>query len=359
MDKALREGAKNLLVNCAGLEGGESLVVFHEDPALDWYDRAAPEAVASTARSMGMTVSLIQVNAPGDNDGLAGAIETAVRSHDQVVHFARLGDQDRFAPSNAANPPVMSYVTDAAGLASQFGRFDHAALLALKSAVNAILDRAAEIRVTCPAGTQLTGRVLADSGGGPEDVSVKRFPMGVYKPLPMTGFKGRVALTRYLTPTGSRPYEPAVVPIDSTVWAHVDAGKILEFEGEADDVARIHRHYRHVSDLFGIDPLRTHSWHSGIHPACAFSGRAEDDPAKWGNSVFCNPRVMHCHTCGDYAPGEICWMVFDPTISVDGRVLWDKGRMNPDHSPDLRRVCNAWPGFAALLKNPGAEIGLK
>ena len=42
----LAEGAHNLLVNCAGAETGDTILIVHEDPALGWYDLAAPQAVA-------------------------------------------------------------------------------------------------------------------------------------------------------------------------------------------------------------------------------------------------------------------------------------------------------------------------
>lgn len=355
--EALRAGARNLLVECAGLSGGESLVIFHEDPELGWYDLAAPTAVADAARAMGLDVTMIRVNAPGRNEPLADAIEAAMRDHDQTIYFARLGDQDRFAPSRTKRPAVMSYVTDAAGLASEFGRFPHRAFLELKEVLNGILGAADTIRVTCPAGTELAGKVVADDEG-PEDVSVKRFPMGVYKPLPMKGFAGRVALTRYLVPTGSRPYEPPVVPIEGTVFADVDGGTITGFEGAAEDVGRVRGHYAHVAGLFGIEPMVSHSWHSGMHPACAFAGQAADDPDRWGNTVFMNPRILHFHTCGAYAPGEICWMVIDPQVEVDGRVLWDRGRMDVGFAPALTDLADRWPGLADLLAEPVAEIGV-
>lgn len=356
MDAALNEGAENLLLNCAGMKSGESLVILHEDPALGWYDRAAPEAIAACARRMGMKPTLIQVNAPGRNEPLAETIETAMAEHDQTIFFARLGDQDRFAPARTSRPAVMSYVTDAALLATRFGRTDHKAMVELKDMLNKIMDRAEEIHVTCPSGTDLKGRLLPGGDDGPEDVSISRYPMGVYKPIPMSGFSGRVAVTRYVTPTGSRPYEPAVLTLEGTVFAHVDKGRITGFEGP--EAERVEAHYRHVADLFGIAPMIADSWHSGMHPACDFQGRASDDVDKWGNTVFCNPRVLHCHTCGDYAPGEICWMVFDPVIRIDGAVLWDKGRMNVRQCPELTEFSRKWPEIGQMLENPATGIGL-
>lgn len=357
-DDLLDRGARNLLLQCAGLEPGDSLVIFHEDPELGWYDRAAPRAIAAAARAIGASVTLMQVDAPGRNESRAEAIETAMAEHDQTLYMARLGDQDRFAPSRTARPAVMCYATDAAALASPFGTFDHRAFIALNDAVNAVLARARTIRVTCPAGTDLIGSIVPSPTDGPAEVTVKRFPLCIYKPVPMRGFTGQVALTHFLVPTGSRPYEPAFLPIPETVRAAVHEGTITGFSGDPETVAAIQAHYAHVSGLFGIEPMVTHSWHSGLHPGCSVHQPADADPDKWGNTIFGNPRILHCHTCGAYPPGEICWMVIDHTISVDDSVLWQNGRLNVSDFDDLARVADAWPGLRDLLAAPSPDIGL-
>jgi hypothetical protein len=53
----------------------------------------------------------------------------------------------------------------------------------------------------------------------------------------------------------------------------------------------------------------------------------QPDPDRWSNSVFTSPRWLHFHTCGAYAPGEICWMVGEPKVEVDGKALWREGRL--------------------------------
>ena len=40
----IAEGARNILINCADLDAGDSLVIIHEQPDLGWYDREAPLA---------------------------------------------------------------------------------------------------------------------------------------------------------------------------------------------------------------------------------------------------------------------------------------------------------------------------
>ena len=111
------------------------------------------------------------------------------------------------------------------------------------------------------------------------------------------------------------------------MFAHIENGRICGFDGDAAEIAAIRRHYARVSGRFGIDADVVHSWHAGIHAGCRFDGRPGDNPDLWSNSVFGHPRYLHFHTCGDYAPGEICWMVANPSIVADGEVLWADGRL--------------------------------
>ena len=352
----LADGARNLLLNCAGLKAGDRVLIVHEDPALGWYDKEAPMALGTEAEAMGMTVGFVEVGGPEDEDSSRKADRAAV-DYDCVIYMARIGDLDRFALGADNKIRVMCYARDAAALASAYGRTHHEAMLALKEAVNDVILCADRVEVSCPLGTafscDITDRVR-ESG----DVAVRRFPMGVPQAVLAEAFTGRVALARYLTPTGNRSYEPASLTVDKTVFAAVEKGRITGYEGDAQTVSDVKNHYKTVSDIFGIDPDFVHSWHAGIHAGAAFHKPAADDPDRWSNNVFTNPRFLHIHTCGAYAPGEICWMVLDPTVSVDGTNLWQDGRLCLDAFAPLRREAEKWPVLSEILANPSDAIGL-
>ena len=61
--------------------------------------------------------------------------------------------------------------------------------------------------------------------------------------------------------------------------------------------------------MFSIDEKAVHSWHSGIHPGINYSKKISFNPDMWSNTMFVSSKYLHFHTCGNYAPGEICWMV--------------------------------------------------
>lgn len=327
----LSQAARNLLCDCAGLAPGDDVVICHEPPEYGWYDAGIPGAVAAEAEALGLKVRQA-LAMPPDRDQ-PPELAALLASTANVIFFARIGDQGRF-DGGAAGRRVMVYARDVQTLASEFGRVPHATMTALKRAVDAVLFSAAEIEITCPAGTHMTGHAPG-SAAAPADVTTRRFPLGVPAPLPADGFSGRVALTRALTSTGNRALDTPVVPLGDTVLAQVDRGRITGFEGVAADVARIRDQYDAVAARFGIEPFIVHSWHAGIHTGCPFFDVSGQDPEYWSNTVFSSPRMLHFHTCGRAAPGEISWNVVDPTVRVDGTPLWTGGRFTPEAFPSL------------------------
>jgi hypothetical protein len=356
MAPELAEGARNLLLNGAGLKAGADILILHEDPALAWYDRDAPLAVAAVARDLGMSAKLLEVGAP-DNDRDPRVTE-AIAAHGCTIFFARLGDQDRFADPAPGKTSVMCYARDAAALASAYGRTDHRAFLDLKAAVNDILLGADRIDISCPLGTEISGGLSGEDRASREDVSLRRFPLGVPQPLAASGYSGRVALAHFLTPTGSKVYDPPFLALEKPVFAEVASGRIAGFTGDPDIVARVREHYKTVSEKFDIDADAVHSWHAGIHPGCAYPSSAAEDPDRWSNSAFTNPRFLHFHTCGSYPPGEICWMVLDPTVAIDGLNLWENGRLHPEAFAQSSRCLEDWPELGPLFAEPSDLIGL-
>ena len=355
-DENLAAGARNLLVNCAQLKAGDRILIVQEDPALGWYDRDAPLALGNEAEAMGMVAAYLDVGGPEDEESSLKA-DRAADDQDCVIYMARIGDLDRFAPGADDKIRVMCYARTADQLASAYGQTHHDAMLGLKEAVNDILLGADRIDVSCPLGTSFLCEI-SDRARESGDVAVRRFPMGVPQAVLAERLTGRIALARYLTPTGNRSYEPASITLEQTVFVEVEAGRIKGYEGDAGTVADVRKHYKTVSDIFGIDPDFVHSWHAGIHAGATYAKPAADDPDRWSNNVFTNPRFLHIHTCGAYAPGEICWMVQDPTVSVDGRDLWRQGRLNVDAFEPLQREAEKWPVLVELFANPSDEVGI-
>ncbi|MDZ4135994.1 MAG: hypothetical protein U1D06_10455, partial [Paracoccaceae bacterium] len=268
--------AANLLHHCAGLTAGDRLVILHEPPGLGYYDDALPGSLAQSALALGLQVQLLQVPFAPDVRALAPGLATLIADADCAVFIARLGDQLRFQDMPAGARCVVVYALDGTMFRSGFGTAHYGAFLALKGAVDAALDVAREIRVTCPLGSDFYGPGPKVLRSGVTDVSILRFPMSVFSPVPAQAFSGCVAL-RFLAGTGSRYYQPGEVEFERPVIARFDAGRLTGFDGSGADVARAKAHYAHVAGLFGIDGGFVHSWHAGIHPGCVSTQHARAD----------------------------------------------------------------------------------
>ena len=305
-----KSGALNLLQNCLNVHSQNKVLLVCEDPQFGWYDSMAADLLASVVREMGAEVANVLVGSPDDE--LPTNYSARIDRHDTIIYLARIGDQDRFTNNLPGKNVAMLYTRDAASLSSSYGAVNHNAMKDLKVAVDKISFNAEHIEITCPLGTELSCQVDLSDYHTDGEVAIKRFPLCVPQPILAKNTSGKVALSNWLTPTGSRSYSPASCEIDSVVFAEVKNGRITGFHGEQKCVDAIETHYQFVADKFGIDKNAVHSWHAGIHSACSYTGNAEDDPDRWSNNIFGSPRFLHFHTCGNYPPGEVCWMVLDP-----------------------------------------------
>lgn len=303
---------------------------------------------------MGATVKTLMVGEPKNHAILA--VQEAIDMVDEVIFFARIGDQGRFKSQYHGACPVMSYAMNAKMLASGYGQLQHSAMVALKNAIDTVTLGARHIEITCPLGTFVEGtpgNTLAEGG----EVTISRFPMGVAMPVLANDFKGVVKLTHYLTPAGSKVYEPAYLELPRIVSAHIEGNCIVEIAGDTDLVESFKRHYKQVAEKFGLDAFYIDSWHAGIHPLMGYDMPASTDPVRWSQTVFPNPRLLHFHTCGAGPPGEICWMILDPTIAINGVALWENGRLHPERFTETMDVLNLAPELVSAFAKPVYEVG--
>ena len=361
-DDLLKLGALNLIEGCIGDVVGRTILIVAEDPRLGWYDSAAPASVATVLIEMGAQVETLIVGAP-ENSPL-NVVQTAIDAADDVIFFARIGDQGRFksqyrfSSQSETSGAVMCYARNAAMLASGYGLLTHSAMVTLKDVIDEITLSARHIHITCPLGTDIQGSPGQSLTKG-DEVVVSRYPMGVPKPVLINGFSGVVKLSHFLTSSGSKVYEPAYLELPEIVTVHIDGPHMTNIAGSADLVAAFRTHYEQVAEQFGLDAFNIDSWHAGIHPLMGYDMLAVSNPERWSQTVFSNPRVLHFHTCGIGPPGEICWMIIDPTITIDGVTLWENGRLHPERFSQTMEVLRAFPELAIAFAAPIGEIGLR
>ena len=244
----------------------------------------------------------------------------------------------------------MSYVRNIDSLCSLFSSTNYLEMRKFKDVINKIIFEANNIEISCPLGTKLKGTINKKNIDQNKDTSVLRFPVVVPAPILAKNFSGEVVLTGYLTSTGSKVYEPMSLKIDSPVIANILNGRIANLNGEEKVVKKIEKHYEDVSKTFNIEHDIVHSWHAGMNPGIHYSSTIEENPDRWSNTIFPSPKYLHFHTCGNYAPGEICWMISNHNIKIDNVPFWENGVLKVDsfdetfqyiqNSADLRNLYN-------------------
>jgi hypothetical protein len=356
-DMTPERGAGNLLKNCANARPGDRLLIAFEPPEYGYFDKSAVEVVTRAAQAVGLQVDAVDVGFNPENPHLPPELLSRFAAADIILFLARLGDQLRFSEMPQGKKIIVSFALNRELFGSGLANGHHEAFLHIKEAVNLTLAKTRDVRITCPLGTDMRGRPqmnLTPSG----DTSVLRFPMSVFTPVPAHSFSGRVALT-FLTGTGSKYYDDYTIEFNHPVFAVMEDGRLQHFEGTPTDVARAEAQYDRVATLFGIERDFVHSWHAGIHPGCGYPWDMRDNYERWGGTAFGNPRILHFHTCGAYAPGEISWNVFDPTIVMDGVTYWEDGVFHAARLPALPTILDQFPCAAALFDHPDRDIGIR
>lgn len=322
-----RAGARSLITDAIGAKPGHTLSIVAEDPRLGIYDAIVPACVADVAEEMGITTRIIPIGDLAGLDSMPPQVAEALASCDHVLFHSRLGDTLRFTAIPGQATKTMSYALDIGVLGGPACTVPHRVLERIRAAYDAKADRARTWRVTCPLGTDISGTqdVEAIALGKAEDFTVTRYPVCAPRPLACNTASGVVVLAHWLMASGNRKYDQDELLLPEPVIAHVERGRIVDFAGPRKLVQAIRTHYLRVGAFFDIDPFTVHSWHAGINPGAFYPIRAKADLERWGKVAFANPRYLHFHTCGNYAPGEISWTIIDGSASLDGQPFWQDG----------------------------------
>ena len=341
-------GARNLLINCAQLERGNKLLIVSEDEAYGWDENNVSKAFIEEAKILGIKVEILMVGEPNNSE--TKTVTDIIKEFDCTLFLARIGDQNRFETLNKAGKRVMCYARSINTLSSSFGTIDHRAVSAMKEAINTIFLSAKNITISCPYGTMLKGRMTPNEYYTQQDVGVLRFPMVVQMPIMASSFSGEVCIKNYLTSTGSKVYRPNHLKLSEPLMAKIKDGRIKALDGPSKVKDDFEQHYEFVSEKFNIDKYCVHSWHAGIHPGMKYEQSIADDPDRWSNTIFASPKFLHFHTCGNYPPGEICWMIENPTIQIDETPLWDNGVLKVKDFIPTMACLKKWPELKELYQ---------
>ncbi len=356
--ESLRAGARNLLLGCAGVGAGDSVLIVREDATDGYYDDVVPRVLAEEAGRLGARVhgfSTAVVGGPEDfPEVLVGAMERA----DHTVLCSRIGDMMRFKSLPGAGTVTMCYALDRDYLASHFARVPYGLMKEVCGLLQGELDRVGEWRLTCPLGSDVVGSSdpATYARDTAKDFSLRLFPIGTFRPFPCGSMSGRL-VTRWLPPAVTHRYEPYGIALDEPVAAIIERGHIVGFDGPLGSVARAREHYEMVGATFDVDPFIVDSWHGGTNPKVFYSGAAEENLERWAGVMWGSPRYAHFHTCGDYNPGEVLLSIIDPTIVLDGQTYWRDGRFVFLERDGVRALLEKYPGFESAFEHR-TDVGI-
>jgi hypothetical protein len=342
-------GARNLLVDCAGVGSGDRVLIITEPDRLDHYDLAVARCIAEEARKLGAHTTVLATEPGAGPEDVPSSLLEEISRASHTIFLNRIGDQLRFAPLPGAGTKTVCYTLDLDYLGSAFAVSPYRVWEKVRQQVVERISRATRYSIRCPLGTDL----LAESAAGvaelssPTGFTVKNFPVMIVPPVSARHLSGRLVLSHTLTSTGVHSYKESVLPLESPLELTLDHGHITRFDGPPALVARVRAQFERVASLFGGTGDVVNSWHAGINPFTWFLPPALSDIDRWSAMSFGSPRYAHFHLCGS-PPGDICGQVFDATIAFDDEVIWNRGRLDElvgviDESP-LRRL-GLPPGF--------------
>lgn len=224
------KGVENMLINCAAAAPGDKVLIVHENAAEGYYDAEMLQDVVTASRQLGLFPALYEVAFNRDVTEPDPDLSAQISISDRTLFLARIGDQLRFNENCSPATQIVSYALDRDMLSSGFGTADYRAFDALKRLINTMMADADEIRVTCPLGTDFSGR-LKDLDVEHGDTSIKRFPLSVFKPADANGFAGRIAQAGFLVGTGSNYYSPYACSLEDTLFVSFENNTITGFDG--------------------------------------------------------------------------------------------------------------------------------
>ncbi len=337
-----RAGAETLIMDAIGARPGDSLAIIAEDPSLGFYDSMVPLCVSDVAEQMGISVEIIQIDSHVRPEFLPSNVRHALLTFDHVLFHSRLGDTLRFSEIPGGATKTMSYALDISILGGPSCTVSHSVMEEIRSAYDSRADCAETWQISCKNGTEIIGTqdIGVIARGEAEDFTVTRFPVCASRPISCDNANGIVVFGHWLMASGNQQYPECNLILDGLVSAIVENGNIRCFEGPSSLVAKVEAHYRRVGEFLGLNPWNVHSWHAGINPGCSYPVRGLHNIERWGKVAFANPRYLHFHTCGEYAPGEIAWSLFDVTIKLGNEIIWDDGKLVFLDGSEVRKILN-------------------
>jgi hypothetical protein len=322
-----KEGARNLVENCAEVQTGELVVLVNDQRQVD---RTVSTLLEEAVRARRASSAVLWVE-PEGLDPRGGRARGVSLSAEQIASLLKA---DKVIAS-IGGAPLGRYLADSnkrpllvnngfytlEDLASGHARYHWGIVQAIYDVMDHdVFPVGSHWRITSPAGTDLRGAVDTKSARASyvdemRQERVRNFFSGAYMPVASQEAEG-VIVVEWVAMSALEPaYDPPHVVVQHNKIAGVEGGSHIKKW-----VKEYHEAFEGLVKRFGDNALLLDSWHGGAHP------KAVNIPGMVGTG---GTRHMHFHMgrttgkTGDYQGGQIKYF----TMEVDGKKIYDTGRL--------------------------------
>ena len=339
----VREGVRNLVANCIGVERGESILLLNENGGVDPELVGLMEEIVRTQGGIAYSLWVDPLTGISEMPPVLGA---AVLAADKLVMNANLNRvvllEHLRANGQAGLVRVNNRSRDSGAFGSEHARFNWKLVMALAGKIQEITAGASSWTITSPHGTDMRGRVASGSEVADaffaQDAEASRtervFPGEVYAPVGAAEANGVIAFDHPGFADKDRFHNPMTLTVKdgtlteiewreeparpnqrddatgNTVWTRDQLVKVLQVNEEQ---------YGH-DRAYAVD-----SWHGGMHPKAVRRGGQQS-----------NADTMHFHI--GRVPAARSAYVSDQTITLDGAPFWVDGRPALLDDPQIRAM---------------------
>ena len=338
MAENFEAGIENCVATCARVERGQSVYIVTEEGVADV---AVVEALTESARDRGADVRV--VSGPVIPKDRPEAIPSAVldaydRADVLFAHYPSLkrealhphfpGESRVRVPNRARTVALMS---------SEWAAFPYSVQRALATTLDTLSAPGKSWRISSPNGTDVKGSFgsrestvaqayfVEDEGGRAR----RNFPGGVHSPVVAVATEG-VIVADHVAGFGGMP---------ESVRLELKEGRVVSLEGGD---PQMHEEIDRTDGF--ID-----SWHSGVNPKTIVPLARADNPVQWYSYSHCSPAIVHFHVGRSHDPVDVA--CFDQTIEIDGRTVYDAGRLTIWDESEVDGAVNASRMAGSMMVN--------
>ncbi len=339
-EENVRAGARNLLINGAGVTTGTEVLILNQ-PGL--VEPAVADIIEEEARALGATVYVMWAGSVKGPEELPGPAMAAMQNCEVTIFNHMLAGLLRLIPFDGTGLKLLNFCTTWDTLGSEFARVHYRVMMEVMQYFGPKLAAESSYRITCPLGTDYygdmetppaTAKKKGDTGDG---FSLRTFPISVSPPVMSMKANGKLAI-RWLTPAGIHEFDEPGISLPSPVLATIKDGRMVDFEGADDAVAELRRFLEKIGDLTDKDGYIINSWHAGTNPRCFAHVTPEENLDASMYMIHGNPRSVHLHTVGTAPPGEMSIPIVDPTIRYGDKTFWNAGKLVILDDPEVREL---------------------